>query len=87
MVSLTYRFGRDPDAPLSSDAPELAIRIYHDARVAEAHSLGQLSLVSRGGSPIVAEDLRSRWERNMMLNKWLEYCIDRGHRFGADQAA
>ena len=26
--------------------------------------------------------LQRRWTRNMMLNKWLEYCVDRGHYFG-----
>ena len=30
-----------------------------------------------------SDDLRSRWTRNVMLNKWLEYCVERGHRFGA----
>ena len=30
-----------------------------------------------------AERLGPRWSRNMLLNKWLEYCVDRGHRFGA----
>ena len=26
-------------------------------------------------------ELDQRWARNMMLNKWLEYCAERGHRF------
>src|SRR5690606_33119920 len=26
-------------------------------------------------------ELDQRWARNMMLNKWLEYCLERGHRF------
>jgi uncharacterized protein len=26
-------------------------------------------------------ELDQRWARNTMLNKWLEYCIDRGHGF------
>ena len=26
-------------------------------------------------------ELDQRWTRNMMLNKWLEYCAERGHRF------
>jgi uncharacterized protein YqiB (DUF1249 family) len=24
--------------------------------------------------------LDQRWARNVMLNKWLEYCLERGHR-------
>jgi uncharacterized protein len=30
--------------------------------------------------------LAARWARNMLLNKWLEYCVDRGHRFGVVRA-
>jgi uncharacterized protein len=26
-------------------------------------------------------ELDQRWTRNMMLNKWLEYCAERGHHF------
>jgi uncharacterized protein YqiB (DUF1249 family) len=29
----------------------------------------------------VERELHQRWTRNMMLNKWLEYCVERGHRF------
>jgi hypothetical protein len=25
--------------------------------------------------------LGERWLRNMLLNKWLDYCAERGHRF------
>ncbi len=46
--------------------PELSVRVYHDARLAEA----------QGG-----ESAPERWARNMLLNKWLEYCVERGHRF------
>lgn len=49
--------------------PELRVRVYHDARLAEAQGSG--------------DDTRERWARNMLLNKWLEYCADRGHRFPA----
>jgi hypothetical protein len=28
-------------------------------------------------------ELDQRWARNVMLNKWLEYCVERGHRFSA----
>jgi hypothetical protein len=24
--------------------------------------------------------LGERWRRNMLLNKWLDYCAERGHR-------
>lgn len=57
-IELTY-------APLA--LPDLRVRVYHDAHVAEAQGAG--------------EGTQERWARNMLLNKWLEYCADRGHRF------
>ncbi len=74
MLQLTYAFGGGPEWP---DAPDLAVRVYHDARVAEAHAFGA------GAVARVPDDLDARWTRNVMLNKWLEYCVERGHRFGA----
>jgi uncharacterized protein len=81
-LALTYAFAAAGEWP---DAPDLEVRVYHDARVAEAHALGRSAARAAGRSPAAAarEHLGSRWSRNMMLNKWLEYCVDRGHRFGA----
>ncbi len=78
MLQLTYAFGGEPEGP---DSPDLSVRVYHDARVAEAHAVGASSRLTADGA-----DLHSRWARNVMLNKWLEYCVDRGHRFGAASA-
>jgi len=75
MLQLTYAFGGAPGWP---DAPDLGVRVYHDARVAEAHAFGAPPRAAAERA-----DLGSRWARNIMLNKWLEYCVDRGHRFGA----
>ncbi len=36
---------------------------------------------SRETSRKPERELDQRWARNMMLNKWLEYCAERGHRF------
>jgi uncharacterized protein len=82
MLSLTYAFGAERGFP---DAPDLDIRVYHDARVAEASGFGKSSGRASGGKALAApaERLGPRWSRNMLLNKWLEYCVDRGHRFGA----
>jgi uncharacterized protein YqiB (DUF1249 family) len=79
MLQLTYSFGGDAEWP---DAPDLALRVYHDARVAEAHAFGAAASKAAGRLPVDGGDLGSRWARNVMLNKWLEYCVDRGHRFG-----
>jgi len=62
-------------------APDLILRIYHDARLVEAvsgrerhchHKLRELS-TSAGA------ELDRRWRINMMLNKWLDYLHDVGH--------
>jgi len=63
--------------------PDLEVCVYHDARLAEARSfrgfqrhpqLAQLQTQLK-------RELDQRWARNMMLNKWLEYCAERGHHF------
>ena len=74
-LALTYALARHG----TDDAPDLEVRVYHDARVAEARRYGAAR--ARGGGAD-CEALGVRWSRNMMLNKWLEYCVDRGHRFG-----
>jgi uncharacterized protein YqiB (DUF1249 family) len=72
-VLLTYALAVDgPEAR----APDMTVRVYHDARVAEAHGFAAARAAAGAGG------LGARWARNMMLNKWLEYCVDRGHRFG-----
>ena len=62
ILRLTYLF-QDASGPVAD--PDLELRVYHDARLAEASGCG------RG----------ERWLRNMMLNKWLDYCTDCGHDF------
>jgi uncharacterized protein YqiB (DUF1249 family) len=82
-LNLTYRFSDLPGEAAASDYPDMSIRIYHDAHLVEAqewagthpHTLLQ-ALRQRA-----ERELDQRWARNMMLNKWLEYCLERGHRF------
>ncbi|MBV9344971.1 MAG: DUF1249 domain-containing protein [Gammaproteobacteria bacterium] len=65
--------------------PDLRVRVYHDAHLVEAqqwsetHRQPLLRALRRGAE----RELDQRWARNMMLNKWLEYCVERGHRFSA----
>ena len=80
ILRLTYFF-EDAGAPLAD--PDLEVRVYHDARLAEASRCGRW-----GRHPTLAHvqaklpaALGERWLRNMMLNKWLDYCAERGHRF------
>ena len=79
-LRLTYVF-EDESGAIAD--PDLQIRIYHDARLAEVQSCARWhrhamleSLRSH-----LARDLGDRWLRNVMLNKWLDYCVERGHRF------
>jgi uncharacterized protein len=80
MVRLTYVF---PDAAGTIADPDLELRVYHDARLAEASSCGRwikhpsLQHVRAG----IPQQLGERWLRNMLLNKWLDYCLERGHAF------
>jgi hypothetical protein len=80
VLRLTYFFD---DAPGPVADPDLEVRVYHDARLAEASRCARwvkhpgLESIRSGLSVALGE----RWLRNMLLNKWLDYCIDRGHRF------
>lgn len=79
-LSLTYVF---EDASGTLRDPDLQVRIYHDARLAEVQACARWhrhSLLSAIRSQL-ARDLGDRWLRNVMLNKWLDYCVERGHRF------
>jgi hypothetical protein len=63
--------------------PDLTVRIYHDAAQAEALSwrTQHHHEALRGFALRHAHELSQRWQRNMMLNKWLDYLLDRGHGF------
>ena len=84
-LQLTYLFG---EGAAAAREPELEIRVYHDARLAEA--------CGTGGAPAhpglrklaagVAPGRGARWSCNMLLNKWLEYCVGSGHRFAVPAA-
>lgn len=79
---LTYAFDTVIDrVETRSTAPDMQVRVYHDAALAEAvawapdHGHAML----RGWRQYVQKGLDQRWARNVMLNKWLEYCLERGH--------
>ena len=79
-LKLTYWF---PEAEgITVADPDLILRVYHDARLAEAvsgrerhchHKLRELAASS-------GAELDRRWRVNMTLNKWLDYLFDVGHR-------
>lgn len=77
---LTYEFSEG--AVVVRD-PDLEVCVYHDARLAEVRGFRGLlrhPSLTRLHSRLNRE-LDQRWTRNMMLNKWLEYCAERGHHF------
>lgn len=84
MLALTYVLPASGRSGFDA-LPDLRLRAYHDARLLEAEALNQphrRPLEARGRAARPGErELHQRWTRNMMLNKWLEYCAERGHRF------
>jgi uncharacterized protein YqiB (DUF1249 family) len=82
MVRLTYVF---EDSQGAVADPDLELRVYHDARLAEVGACGRwirhesLDHVRAG----IPAQLGERWLRNVLLNKWLDYCLERGHAFPA----
>jgi hypothetical protein len=60
--------------------PDVRIRVYRDARMAQAQHWPADQPEPYGTHPGAAErELEQRWLFNNMLNKWLEYCLDLGH--------
>jgi uncharacterized protein len=80
MLNLSYVLASEAGPVV---APDLQVRVYHDARLAEAcdsarsHRHPGLDHMRR----LLKRELDERWARNVLLNKWLEYCAERGHRF------
>ncbi|MFO1350536.1 MAG: DUF1249 domain-containing protein [Gammaproteobacteria bacterium] len=76
-LNLTYFF-RKEDEPKAE--PDVRIRIYHDARLAEVMAAHLRHW------PVFANEeqvgLATRWRVNRFLFKWLSYCLHQGHRFG-----
>jgi len=79
-VNLTYSFS---DSRGAYPAPDLQVRIYHDAQVAEVISCGR----RRGRRQAQYNRLHHRysllekWRMNRFLQKWLGYCLMQGHHF------
>jgi uncharacterized protein YqiB (DUF1249 family) len=77
---LTYTFH---DEEGSFPAPDMQVRMYHDAQVAEVISCGR-----RRGNRHASYNrmfnrytLAEKWRMNRFLQKWLGYCLMQGHRF------
>lgn len=80
-LRLTYEF-RDADGARHL-APDMWIKVYRDARVAEALRCGERPawMAKIFGDPQVSDYLHDQWGRNHTLSKWLEYLLEHGHGF------
>ncbi|HEX4895536.1 MAG TPA: DUF1249 domain-containing protein [Solimonas sp.] len=85
-LHLTYEFTDDQGLRRQ---PDLWVRLYRDAGVAEA-------LECSHRPPWDAEDeadpaahafLSAQWKRNLLLEKWLEYLLQQGHGFSPQTRA
>ncbi len=81
---LTYQFGQADGAIIAE--PNLRIRVYHDARQAEA-AAAHLRYYPAFALNILADpwtggaSLLTRWRINRFIYKWLGYCLHQGHGF------
>lgn len=80
-VNLTYWFGQGQHA---HPDPDITMRLYRDAQLVEAiYCDARSRYASLAGVPDIDEAvLDSQWPRNLLLNKWLAYCLAQGHGFG-----
>ena len=77
-LSLTYFF--EDSAGRVAD-PDMVVRAYLDGQLAESMSLSGDHRHAEFRR-LVREhrlELDVRWQRNVLLNKWLEYLTDQGH--------
>ncbi len=79
-LRLTYEFNSPEGKRLE---PDMWIKVYRDARVAEALHCGKHLpwLAADEGDPEAGKFLHDQWARNHMLSKWLEYLLEHGHGF------
>lgn len=79
-LTLTYRF---EDEQGCFPAPDIQVRIYHDARLAEVLRCGRLRGHRDASYDSGRRDytLDAKWRINRFLQKWLGYCLRQGHRF------
>jgi uncharacterized protein YqiB (DUF1249 family) len=74
MLRMTYHIAHQGKTLIE---PDVHIRIYHDARIAEVQDR-----VDRHQRRIYSgETLQQKWRLNRFLYKWLGYCIHQGHCF------
>lgn len=76
-LRLSYCFSESNETRLE---PNLKIRIYHDAGLAEVMS-GKLHHGRLVLDHLPADALKQKWQLNRFLSKWLKYCLRQNHGF------
>ncbi|MBW7930997.1 MAG: DUF1249 domain-containing protein [Gammaproteobacteria bacterium] len=79
-LRLTYLFAEGTEAVAE---PDVAIRLYLDARVAEVASWAGFQRHPRLATLMRWHlgELDRRWARNTALGKWLDFLLDNGHSY------
>lgn len=84
-LRLTYLF-QEPSGAVAD--PDMLLRIYLDARVAEV-----VAWADHQRHPLLCSlalsycsEIDRRWARNMVLGKWLDFLLDNGHSFDVSRA-
>jgi uncharacterized protein YqiB (DUF1249 family) len=82
-LCLTYRF-QDEEGVFP--APDIRVRIYHDAQLAEVIACGRRRGLHHADYNRLhhSYSLTEKWRMNRFLQKWLAYCLRQGHRFAPD---
>ncbi len=85
-LHLTYEFTDDRGMRRQ---PNLWLRMYHDAAVAEALECNERPpwRAEDDADPEAHAFLSAQWRRNLLLGKWLEYLLDQGHDFGTTETS
>ncbi len=85
-LALTYHFQDRGDVVAE---PDLVIRIYQDARLAEVLSYQRRGFQLDSAIPWTPATqgfvLERKWRINRFLQKWLGFCLHQGHSFTIDQ--
>lgn len=87
-LQLTYLLDLGPGRE-REPIPDLGVRVYHDARLVEALAGAAARANDERGESCgrAVRELEQRWARNVMLNKWLDYCVERGHSLRLPKAS
>jgi uncharacterized protein YqiB (DUF1249 family) len=82
-LNLTYHF---QDSQGMFPAPDMRVRIYHDARVGEVIACGRRRGLRHAEYNRMHNKytIAEKWRMNRFLQKWLGYCLIQGHRFHPD---